>query len=244
MRSSSNAKDCERDVISAIRNVTRAAYETSMSYRNSDKPRNREESPSLGIQVWCEEKMFGKKTPYVSEDIVTQLCYDLKKYYDDATDRRETHPEVSVSKSFCTEARRAVLQNLRSEVESEEFSGMDLQKRYQLEQDKVDDAHRSFDEQANGKVVSFYGERAHDSLEEGSWDRVASCCELHETKGCKDVDITACVCERDVYCCQHSWDSRCIQAVDIFGCGTCETESEEKKKDNSKQKKTTKNTKE
>ena len=228
MRSSSSANDCERDVIAAIRNVTRAAYEISMSYRNRDKPSNREENPSLGIETWCAEKMFGKKTAYVPEGVVEQLCSDLKKYYNDAMDRRESNPEVSVSKSFCTEARRAVLQNLRSEVESEEFSGMDLQKRYQLEQDKADDAHHSFDEQGNGKVVSFYGERAHDSLEEASWDTVASCCELHATKGCKDVDIIACVCQRDAYCCQHSWDSRCIQAVDLFGCGTCESKSEDK----------------
>jgi hypothetical protein len=230
MRSSISAEDCERDVISAVRNVTKAAYGISMSYRNRDKPTNREENPSVGLQIWCEEKMFGKKTVYVPEDVVSQLCSDLKGYYDDAMDREEKHPEVFASKKFCTEARRAVLQNLRSEVDAESFSGMDLAKRFQINQKHLDDdkAHRSFDDQGNGKVVSFYGERAHDSLEEAQWDPVASCCSLHETKGCKDVDITACVCERDAYCCQHSWDSRCIQAVDLFGCGTCQTETSKK----------------
>ncbi len=48
-----------------------------------------------------------------------------------------------------------------------------------------------------------------------------SCCEPHKTLGCEDVDIAACVCNQDMYCCEVEWDSVCVDEVDSFGCGQC-----------------------
>ncbi len=49
-----------------------------------------------------------------------------------------------------------------------------------------------------------------------------SCCEVHDTPGCVDVDIEACVCTEDAFCCTDGWDDLCVQEVTTFGCGACE----------------------
>ena len=44
------------------------------------------------------------------------------------------------------------------------------------------------------------------------------CCDLGETPGCDDADITACVCAADDFCCAAAWDELCVQAA-YDGCG-------------------------
>lgn len=50
------------------------------------------------------------------------------------------------------------------------------------------------------------------------------CCDSHDTPGCDDPKVQACVCEMDAFCCDEdegAWDETCVTAVDKFGCGMC-----------------------
>ncbi len=52
----------------------------------------------------------------------------------------------------------------------------------------------------------------------------STCCIGHATPGCDDPDVQACVCARDVYCCDTQWDSYCAAEAVDWGCTTCPTE--------------------
>ena len=49
----------------------------------------------------------------------------------------------------------------------------------------------------------------------------ASCCQPHETPGCDDPAVQACVCAEDAYCCEQMWDDICVDEVTSLGCGNC-----------------------
>ena len=48
-----------------------------------------------------------------------------------------------------------------------------------------------------------------------------SCCVAHDSPGCADAAVQACVCAGDAWCCDTAWDSLCVQEVDEFDCGSC-----------------------
>ncbi len=50
------------------------------------------------------------------------------------------------------------------------------------------------------------------------------CCEIHESPGCDDPDITACVCAMDPFCCNNYWDQLCVNEGEECGaqCNGCE----------------------
>jgi hypothetical protein len=50
---------------------------------------------------------------------------------------------------------------------------------------------------------------------------VGSCCEPQTTAGCEEQAVEACVCAIDRLCCAGAWDERCVELVDIEGCGSC-----------------------
>jgi hypothetical protein len=50
---------------------------------------------------------------------------------------------------------------------------------------------------------------------------VGSCCEAQATAGCVEPEVQACVCAIDRLCCAGAWDARCVELVDIEGCGQC-----------------------
>lgn len=47
------------------------------------------------------------------------------------------------------------------------------------------------------------------------------CCEPHDSPGCNDPSINACVCQGDEYCCDQHWDNLCVQRVEEDNCGSC-----------------------
>ena len=49
-----------------------------------------------------------------------------------------------------------------------------------------------------------------------------SCCEPHDTPGCADGGVQACVCEQDAFCCDVEWDGICVNEVTSLDCGSCE----------------------
>lgn len=49
----------------------------------------------------------------------------------------------------------------------------------------------------------------------------SDCCVPHETPGCTDVEIAACVCAQDEACCIDPWSDLCVSEVAAFGCGAC-----------------------
>jgi plastocyanin len=48
-----------------------------------------------------------------------------------------------------------------------------------------------------------------------------SCCTVHETPGCEDNNVSSCVCDQDVWCCDLIWDELCIDTAKSE-CGACE----------------------
>jgi hypothetical protein len=54
-----------------------------------------------------------------------------------------------------------------------------------------------------------------------------SCCEAHESPGCNDPEIEACVCDNDPWCCgmggadnnSGEWDQFCVDDVGDQMCG-------------------------
>ncbi len=48
-----------------------------------------------------------------------------------------------------------------------------------------------------------------------------SCCVPHQSPGCENLEVLACVCDDDDYCCTESWDQSCVNAAIDGGCGTC-----------------------
>jgi hypothetical protein len=50
---------------------------------------------------------------------------------------------------------------------------------------------------------------------------VGDCCTAHDTPGCTNVEIAACVCMTETACCTDLWDEACTAAVDGLGCGAC-----------------------
>ena len=47
------------------------------------------------------------------------------------------------------------------------------------------------------------------------------CCAPHDSPGCEDSSIQACVCKKDSFCCESVWDDVCVAQVTDFGCGAC-----------------------
>ncbi len=47
------------------------------------------------------------------------------------------------------------------------------------------------------------------------------CCSAHDSPGCFDPAITACVCAVDPFCCNVQWDQLCVDEVTSLGCGSC-----------------------
>lgn len=56
----------------------------------------------------------------------------------------------------------------------------------------------------------------------GQCPELESCCEPHDSPGCDDPNVQACVCELDAYCCETAWDEICVDEVGGEGCGSCE----------------------
>lgn len=50
---------------------------------------------------------------------------------------------------------------------------------------------------------------------------LGDCCIPHETPGCVDAGVMACVCAQDEACCVELWDDVCVSEVVSFECGTC-----------------------
>lgn len=53
-----------------------------------------------------------------------------------------------------------------------------------------------------------------------------SCCQAHDTPGCADPEVEACVCAQNSYCCEMQWDDVCVAQVEQFGCGQCLPQTE------------------
>lgn len=49
-----------------------------------------------------------------------------------------------------------------------------------------------------------------------------SCCSVHDSVGCDDETVEACVCGKDGFCCEDHWDKLCTFEVNEFECGYCE----------------------
>lgn len=50
---------------------------------------------------------------------------------------------------------------------------------------------------------------------------VGTCCAAGTGKGCSNATIQACVCAKDAFCCDNTWDSACVSNVVGFMCGMC-----------------------
>lgn len=61
----------------------------------------------------------------------------------------------------------------------------------------------------------------HDAAVAMAPSSVGSCCEAQSTAGCGDPAVEACVCALDRLCCAGAWDARCVELVDLEGCGQC-----------------------
>jgi hypothetical protein len=49
-----------------------------------------------------------------------------------------------------------------------------------------------------------------------------SCCAAHESPGCSDRHVQACVCNQYLPdCCTKSWDVVCVEVMKLKGCGVC-----------------------
>jgi hypothetical protein len=48
------------------------------------------------------------------------------------------------------------------------------------------------------------------------------CCDAHDSPGCDDHEVSACVCELDSFCCEILWDQICVDEVNGLACGVCE----------------------
>lgn len=46
------------------------------------------------------------------------------------------------------------------------------------------------------------------------------CCTVHGGAACDDMTVAACVCDIDRYCCNSSWDQRCVDLA-TSDCGAC-----------------------
>ncbi|MCH7702010.1 MAG: hypothetical protein IID37_10000 [Planctomycetes bacterium] len=56
----------------------------------------------------------------------------------------------------------------------------------------------------------------------------SDCCEVHTDPGCDavcgspdDGGVEECVCTVDDFCCNVTWDSACVEIVELFGCADC-----------------------
>lgn len=55
----------------------------------------------------------------------------------------------------------------------------------------------------------------------GTRDSAQDCCLPHDEPGCIDMDIAACVCTSDPFCCMVGWDQLCVDKVVELGCDDC-----------------------
>ncbi|MGB0715627.1 MAG: hypothetical protein ACPGXK_07110 [Phycisphaerae bacterium] len=53
----------------------------------------------------------------------------------------------------------------------------------------------------------------------------SNCCEEHDSPGCTNPEVEACVCAFDPLCCQadQTWNTSCVLVVELAGCGDCGT---------------------
>jgi hypothetical protein len=49
-------------------------------------------------------------------------------------------------------------------------------------------------------------------------EETCACDQAHDSPGCSDSSIEACVCDFNSYCCEAEWDSVCVAQVDQLGC--------------------------
>ena len=56
---------------------------------------------------------------------------------------------------------------------------------------------------------------------------LSDCCEVHSEPGCNSVcgvpdgSVEQCVCNVDDFCCVVTWDSVCVEIVELFSCADC-----------------------
>jgi hypothetical protein len=77
------------------------------------------------------------------------------------------------------------------------------------EEDRLLQSAESFD-----VGVETLADRPHD----GQGVHPNDCCLFHQTPGCDDAEIEACVCAFDPFCCTVAWDGFCISEA-ISDCG-------------------------
>jgi hypothetical protein len=61
----------------------------------------------------------------------------------------------------------------------------------------------------------------------GTGGASGDCCAVHNTSGCQNNSVEACVCKSDSFCCTNHWDNICVGEVESLGCGTCNTKVEQ-----------------
>jgi len=197
---------CIEQVQEAHRSVTIASLRAFTS-KSKDKEGAREEPISAALEVWCNEKFFLRQAP-LPQEMTVQLCHDLKSAVDSDLEKGKLEDFDTISAKFCQQSQRAISQALNNEVRGDELMGADLIPRFQFGVKRT-------------PVSTFYGTRAHDSLEEAEWDPHASCCKPHRRKGCNNATVAQCVCSLDLFCCQSNWDEQCKQSVEELKCGVC-----------------------
>jgi hypothetical protein len=47
------------------------------------------------------------------------------------------------------------------------------------------------------------------------------CCSAHDSPGCANAAVEACVCAEDASCCQGDWNAFCVTQVTKLDCGVC-----------------------
>jgi hypothetical protein len=202
--------DCIDQVQDAYQNLALASHQ-ALTNKNKDKVGAREEPVSSALEVWCNKKFFSKQ-PELPQDMTVQLCHDLKDAVDMDVENGKQEDFDDISTTFCVSAQRATSQAFSREVDGHQLMGSDLIGRLQFASKLP-------------PVATFYGTRAHNSLDETDWDPHALCCKPHDRTGCKNATISQCVCELDSFCCQSNWDIRCAQSVEELKCGKCSAPS-------------------
>lgn len=73
----------------------------------------------------------------------------------------------------------------------------------------------------DGGSGSDDGSVSSDDGDSGGEDLPGACCEATAAMGCLDLEIEACVCASDPYCCDFAWDNHCVAAIAEYECGGC-----------------------
>eukprot|EP00941_MAST-03F_sp_MAST-3F-sp1_P004677 g4677.t1 len=200
------------------------------------------------VSKWCVERFKAKGLDKLLRiGILHEICAKCEaRYFEElnfndqnlrsSIEAAPGHTKDDIAKGVCEEMRLAINANLAADS-SKSIGAVDkklvvaiqsplswvwanISKQLTTEQEKEDSSKQqqpkhflnSSTQKARAFVDLVCADKPHLDMCQNN------CCAAHLRSGCGNNGVMVCVCKRDSYCCDYSWDQTCVDLVGLHGC--------------------------